>query len=101
MKSMYHFFHSLFISRSDWDYVIGAMYLAVIAIPGLELFVKIVAALTGIALLIKAYLGAKTQKKLNHNANLEREKLLEELKLIRHKNKVYEHEESKESSKTN
>lgn len=95
---MHHFFQSIFITRSDWDYVIGAMYLAVIAIPGLELFIKVVAALTGLALLIKAYLGARTQKKLDKNASLEREKLLEELKLIRHKNKVYEY---KESSKIN
>ncbi len=90
MKSMYHFFHSLFISRSDWDYVVGALYLAVIAIPGLELFVKIIAAITGLALLIKAFYGARTQKKLDRNADLEHKKTLEELKLLRNKNKAYD-----------
>lgn len=87
---MNHLFHSIFISRSDWDYVIGAMYLAVIAVPGLELFIKIVAAITGLALLVKAYLGAKTQRKLEKNAELERQKLLEDLKLLRNKNRAYE-----------
>jgi uncharacterized protein involved in cysteine biosynthesis len=92
MKRMTQFIKDfLFDSSSEFTaFKLGAVFLALTSIPGLNIIIQILAFATGSLLLCKAYVDFKKSKIEKSNKELENQKLLNELELLKKKQKLYD-----------